>query len=619
MLNDVDRAIIILCIEHDLINRAQCQRIVDNADGPAAALDMLLELVPSQKILPLIAPEFGIEFCDLHSKAMPYRVEQSILEGLDIDQLISHASIPLVDIENRIVVAMANPNDVVILDYLSQFFPEYTVVLADQVQVQSELLRFGSTSQVDALAAERVPSLVQSIQPRAAAGRSPMLDYVDNIFNQAIAQDASDVHLEMNQDKTALLRYRIDGQLIIQRQPPVGREAEIVGTILARANMNSSNLLEPQDGTFSFVAASRRIDSRVSFLPQENGPSVVTRLLDSSNMNRRLDDMGFLPEHLAMMRRAMVQSQGTIVICGPTGSGKTTTLYGLLKEVDAMHAKVVTIEDPVEYRLPYVGQTQIRSGMGDRSLTFPRVLRALLRQDPDVILVGECRDQETAKVATEAAITGHLVLTTVHAPSAPAVYTRLIEMGVPAYSVAEALTLTVSQRLLRRVHECAELRATNEHEAEVLRTLGIVPPETSMYPTGCTGCRGTGYRGRIAAVEVLRPTLSLRRLIIQHHPLEDIIADAKAHGFVDILTDGMRHVNSSFTSIAEVLRVLERSQDSELGGASTKASSGIDPMQHDFSLAPEFDDPNATDAQLDAVVTARIDEQSVSDAQPGTF
>jgi type II secretory ATPase GspE/PulE/Tfp pilus assembly ATPase PilB-like protein len=589
MLNDVDRAIIILCVEHNLINRAECQRIVDTADGSAAAIDMLLDLVPSQRILPLIAPEFGIAFCDLHSKSMPYHVEQALLENLDVSQLIDHAALPLVDVEGRVVVAMANPNDVVILDYLASFFPGHSIVLADQVQVQSELLRFGSSTQVDALAAERVVPLVQSVMTKSASARSPMIDYVDNIFNQAIAQDASDVHLETNQDHSALLRYRIDGQLIVQRQPPIGREIEIVGTILARANMNSQNLLEPQDGTFSFAAAGRRIDCRVSFLPQENGPGVVTRLLDSSNMNRRLDDMGFLPEHLQMMRRAMSQSQGTIVICGPTGSGKTTTLYGLLKEVDAVHSKVVTIEDPVEYRLPYVGQTQVRTGLGARSLTFARVLRALLRQDPDVILVGECRDQETAQVATEAAITGHLVLTTVHAPSAPAVYTRLIEMGVPAYSVAESITLTVSQRLLRRVHECAEARPTNVHEAEVLSSLGITPPETSMYPTGCTGCRGTGYRGRIAAVEVLRPTLSLRRLIVARAPLEDIVADAKAHGFVDILTDGMRHVNSSLTSIAEVLRVLERSQDSELGTAPTDTAADLAAGPYETDLAGHAD------------------------------
>lgn len=561
MISDVHRAIAVLSVVYGVLPEPDALDIIDRHENAGDALRVLLERVPVADIYPAIARELGIEFYDLHSKDQRYQVEPALLSDLNVDQLIEHAALPMVARDGQVVVAMGNPSDVVILDYLASVLETSGILLADTNQVRGELLRFGSSAQANALANERPVNETPSLAPSAAIAASPVVEYVNTVFEQAVAMDASDVHFEFNQDRSGLLRYRIDGGLVTQRQPPVGREAEIIGTILARASMNASNLLEPQDGTFTFHAAGRRIDARVSFLPAENGPSVVARLLDSANMRRRLDDMGFTPEQLVMMRRATRQSQGTIICCGPTGSGKTTTLYGLLNEVDAVHSKVMTIEDPVEYRLPYVTQTQIRTDRGDRSLTFARVLRAQLRQDPDTILVGEIRDAETAKVATEAAITGHLVLTTVHAPSAPEVYTRLVEMGVPVYTVAEAITLTISQRLLRRLHECAERRTVSDDDAASLALLGRPAPESAMYPVGCQGCRFTGYRGRVAVVEILRPTPELKRMVVERRPLSDIVAAAQEHGFVDIFNDGMRHVARGVTSIAEVLRVLSSTSD----------------------------------------------------------
>ena len=564
MLSDAHRAVAILCVDHGIIERGPAMRLAFEVDDPRAVVKELLDLVPVAALYPALAAELGVEFYDLHSKVQRYHIEPALFDGLDVEQLTARAALPLLDHEGHVVVAMGNPNDMEIRDYLeARFGPSLPVLLADFHQVQGELLRFGTSAIGAELASSRAATPEAVVPLTQVAERSPMLEFVHDLFVQAIAQDASDVHFEFTTDRRALLRYRIDGTLVLQRTPPAGREAEIIGTILNMAEMNAQNLLEPQDGTFSFTAAGRRIDARVSFLPAENGPSVVARLLDSNNMSRRLDDMGFEPEHLELMRRAMGQSQGTIIVSGPTGSGKTTTLYGLLGETDAVHTKVMTIEDPVEYRLPYITQTQVRTDRGDRSLTFARVLRAQLRQDPDVILVGECRDAETARVAVEAAITGHLVLTTVHAPSAPAVYTRLVEMGVPAYTVAEALTLVVFQRLLRRLHECAVVRPLAPADADALRAVGLEPPREAAYPTGCPGCRDTGYRGRVAAVEVLRPTADLRRMVAERRPVEDLVDAATAHGFIGILNDGLKHVNDRLTSVVEMLRVLERSQDSE--------------------------------------------------------
>lgn len=563
---DAERALAILTLEHGLMEPAQAVKLISEArQGRRTVPQLLLDAKPIAELLAGLAAALGLRFYDLYSAERLYRIEPKLLDRFDINLLTRYAALPMLDKENKAVVALANPFDTQIRDYLSQVFggPVPPMVLSPREQITNELVRYNAPATVRGLASEQGPTVASAAPPTVATlgPRNAVVDYVDVLLAQAVAERASDIHLEFTADQRMLLRLRIDGLLRMMAPPPPGREMEVLGVLLNRATMDATNQREPQDGTFSFEAAGRTIDARVAMLPQLNGPSLVIRLLDSQNLRTRLDDMGFAPEQLAIMRQALEAARGTILMSGPTGSGKTTTLYGLLREVDAVTRKVVTVEDPVEYRLPYISQTPIRPDMGERSLTFARALRTILRMDPDVILVGECRDPETAKTAMEAAITGHLVLTTIHAPSALGIYTRLIEMGIEPYLVADAVTLTVSQRLVRRVHECAILDPPTGEEMARLADLGVPVPERVPHIRGCIGCNATGYRGRLAVVEMFAPTSEVRSLVGQRRPVEDLVEAARGSGhFIDLVSDGMRHVIAGQTTVGEVIRVLESSE-----------------------------------------------------------
>jgi type IV pilus assembly protein PilB len=303
------------------------------------------------------------------------------------------------------------------------------------------------------------------------------------------------------------------------------------------------------------------IDVRVSTLPQVWGPRLVLRLLDSHNLATPLDQMGFSPRTLHLMRTASTQSMGMIVASGPTGSGKSTTLYSMLREIDPITRNVMTVEDPVEYKLPNIGQTAIRVGLGDMSLTFPMALRAILRQDPDVILVGEMRDAETVKTAMDAAITGHLVLSTLHARSAVGVYTRLIEMGAPGYLVADAVTLSVAQRLVRKIHECRVLEPPTLAEVRQFTKMNLEVPDLLAHPVGCEGCANTGYRGRLAVSEALPTESEVRELLVTGQLGDRLLQAARNSGYTPLLEDGLRMAAEGMTTVQEVRRVVELEGD----------------------------------------------------------
>jgi type II secretory ATPase GspE/PulE/Tfp pilus assembly ATPase PilB-like protein len=291
-------------------------------------------------------------------------------------------------------------------------------------------------------------------------------------------------------------------------------------------------------------------------IPQVTGPSIVMRLLDSANVRRRLSDMGFSPVQLELLRKVANSHEGMAIVSGPTGSGKTTTLYALLREASSIERKVVSIEDPVEYRLPLVNQVQVRTGVA-RPVTFSRALRAMLRMDPDVILVGEIRDEETASTALDAAITGHLVLTTVHARDSLNVYSRLTEIGAPAYMVAEAITLSVAQRLVRRVHDCATVSAPTGKDVSTFDQLGLEIPDKLIRARGCDGCGGSGYRGRIAVVETLVPSANLKEMVRVKAGREEMVKQAREDGFLSLADNAARLVAENQTTIDEVYRVVK--------------------------------------------------------------
>lgn len=541
---DIERALAALALDHQLIDPSAAVRIIRDGRQSARPLaTMVRDAIPEAALLRAVAGELGIRFLDLAAPHTELIVDEAILRHVDMKLLTDKAALPMVTTDGQVVVAMANPLDVDVTSYLRTRFPGQLVfALSPRSQVQSRLL---------ALTAD-----VDDLVPDAPA---TVTEWVEQLLARAVATDASDLHFRFLEDGTLMVRLRVDGLLRQVRFPDTlaGRESEVVGTVLARCpTVDPSNLREPQDGTFSFVAGGRTIDARVGMLPQLNGVNVTVRLLDSLVLRRRPEDMGFDADHLVTMRAAVNAAQGSVLVVGPTGSGKTTTIYLLLNELDAVRRNIMTVEDPVEYRLAYVGQTQIRADLGDRSVTWSRALRAILRADPDVILVGEIRDAEVAKVAMEAAITGHTCVSSVHAHSAPGAYARLVQMGVPPYLVADAVSLIVSQRLVRKVHSCATFAPPTPEEAALLARWSIAPPAQVAHAVGCSVCAGTGYAGRLAIAEVLAPTPKLRALVGDGASADVLYDAALDAGWQPISADASRHLHAGVTTVAELSRVL---------------------------------------------------------------
>lgn len=546
---DMERAVSSLALKHNLITAKDAWKMITDARAGGKRLAVAVrERIPDVSLMRAISDELGTKFYDLHARDQEYLVDEVALKTCDPKMLADHAALPLQDKTGRVVVALANPTDVDIVSYLRTKFPDgFQIVLSPKQQVLARLLYLTADMSDDEL---NDPNVV--------------LKWVDRLLERAVAEGASDIHFRFLNDGSLMIRLRVDGVMRQSRFPLKGRETEVVAAVMAKCpTMDSSNVREPQDGTFSYQAGGRQIDARVNMLPQITGPNVTIRVLDSQSLRRRPEEMGFLQSHLDMMREQVASPQGCIIIVGPTGSGKTTTLYSLLREVDAVGRNVLTVEDPVEYRLPYIGQTQIRADLGDRSLTFAKALRAIVRADPDVILVGEVRDTETAKVAMDAAITGHLVLTTLHARSAPGAYMRLSEMGVPRFLVAEAVSMIVSQRLIRKVHDCKMMAPPTPEEMEVLKRLGVDDITEVAHAMGCGGCAGLGYRGRLAVAEVLVPSPGVREVVAAGRSRSAIVEECLKAEWKPIIQDGIRHLRDGSTTVAELARVLAEDDSDE--------------------------------------------------------
>ena len=558
---DIEKAVAILTIEHKILTPKEAWEAITRSRKEAKPLvEYILSSIPDTIVVSALANAYGIKFYDLYSTKSDYVFDYLIYEKVDREILIQLSALPLKDKFGKIVVAVANPSDPELVDYLRSKFGQFSLILSTKTQIQNRLAYYIADSSSNNKLNNNNTQGSTNIAATSTitTARSPMQEWLDGVLGRAVSEGASDVHYMFNQDKSLLMRFRIDGILRVQKVPANIKPLEIIGAIMSRCNMDMSNQREPQDGTFTFPAAGRDIDGRVAMLPQEFGPTLVIRLLDSQNMKTKLEDMGFETSALARLRTATSKAQGLIVVCGPTGAGKSTTLYGLVREQDATTKAIFTVENPVEYRMNNIGQTEIKHGLGDKSLSFPRALRTILRLDPDVILVGEIRDQETSEVALQAALTGHLVLTTLHANSAISAYSRLINMGLPRFLVAEAVTVVVSQRLVRKIHNCATTTPITEDE---IRLINLIDPETEVVeikrPGSCAGCNGTGYRGRIAIAEVLESSENIRASVTDESiSLDEIINIAKKDGFKNLAQEGLRHLSLGNTSLEEIKRVL---------------------------------------------------------------
>ena len=387
-----------------------------------------------------------------------------------------------------------------------------------------------------------------------AEDEAPIIRLVNSLISQAVKEHASDIHLEPS-ERDLVVRFRIDGILYEKIRPPKRLQASIASRIKIQAGLNIAEKRLPQDGRIRIRMAGRDIDIRVATAPTSYGERITMRLLDRSSILLDLKDLGFAPNNLEMMHTLIHKSHGIILVTGPTGSGKTTSLYACLSVINKPDLNILTIEDPVEYQLEGVSQTQVQPKI---NLSFATGLRSFLRHDPDVIMVGEIRDLETAEIAIQAALTGHLVLSTIHTNDAPGAITRLVDMGVEPFLVASSIIGIMAQRLVRCL--CPECKESYSASPEEVSELGLkvepgAPPPQLWRGAGCGNCLKTGYRGRVGIHEMLMPTDEVRQLILQNVDSNSIKKRAMAAGMRTLRDDGARKVLAGITSSAEVLRV----------------------------------------------------------------
>ena len=387
-----------------------------------------------------------------------------------------------------------------------------------------------------------------------ANDEAPIIRLVNSLISQAVKEHASDIHIEPS-EKEMVVRFRIDGVLYEKIRPPKRLQASILSRVKIQAGLNIAEKRLPQDGRIRIRIAGRDIDIRVATAPTTYGERITMRLLDRSNILLDLSDLGFSPANLKTMDGLIHKSHGIILVTGPTGSGKTTSLYAFLSVINKPDLNILTIEDPVEYQLTGVSQTQVQPKI---NLTFANGLRSFLRHDPDVVMVGEIRDVETAEIAIQAALTGHLVLSTLHTNDAPGAITRLVDMGVEPFLVASSVIGIMAQRLIRTL--CKQCREPYQASAEEMHELSMDPDAFPERPTfwrgvGCGNCLQTGYKGRTGIHEVLLPTEEIRHLILTNVDSGTVKKKAMAQGMRTLREDGARKVLAGETSSAEVLRV----------------------------------------------------------------
>ena len=402
------------------------------------------------------------------------------------------------------------------------------------------------------------------------AGERPVIQLVDNILARGIQARASDIHLEPEESGMAV-RYRIDGVLRQEMVLPKAAGIPLVSRVKIMAQLDIADRLRPQDGRARVAVSGNRVDLRVSTLPASQGEKVVIRILDQRATVLSLDALGLLPDEMQRIMELLQAREGIVLVTGPTGSGKTTTLYSMLRSVQGRGVNIVTVEDPVEYRLAGIVQVQVNEKAG---LTFPAALRSILRQDPDVILVGEIRDKETANIAIQASLTGHLVLSTLHTNDAASSVTRLVDIGIESYKIAAALKGVVAQRLMRRLCSHCRQIALGQVPEKLFR---FFPDQGSLYrPVGCPECSMTGYRGRLAIEEVLHVTDEVERRIAGNESVERINDAAREGGMRSLWDSGVQHVRNGETTIEELLRVLEAPQESSGSRPQQSGSHGSD-------------------------------------------
>ncbi len=500
---------------------------------------------------------------------MPY-VEASAFPDIPIlEERISarflrdSRALPIEEDEDTLTLAVADPTD----DYVRHSFELVTnrkihrvVAIGTEIDGAIERLYGGGRSAASQLTdgdlearidADALGDDVQQLKDLAS--EAPVIRLVSLLITNALEARASDIHIEPFENRL-IIRNRIDGVLHEIESPPKRLAAAVISRIKIMANLDIAERRLPQDGRIRLRIQGKDIDLRVSTVPTMHGESVVMRILDKTGVQLNFEKLGFAPDILAKFKEALAQPNGILLVTGPTGSGKTTTLYTALDELNQPDVKILTVEDPVEYQMAGINQIQVKPQI---ELTFASALRSIVRQDPDIIMIGEIRDLETAEIAVQAALTGHLVLSTLHTNDAPATVSRLMDMGVDDYLLTSTLVGVLAQRLVRTL--CTHCREAHVLEADVAREIGLprvgAPERPTVYKAvGCKDCSGTGFTGRMCIAEMMPLSEPIRRLIMQKANASDLRREALAEGMLPMYDDGLRKVLAGTTTLEEVLR-----------------------------------------------------------------
>jgi type IV pilus assembly protein PilB len=526
----------------------------------ADALVKLGYVTPSE-VMQAIAEHHGLQAVDLNEVSIPPAVIELVPESVARENVV----LPLAQENGTLKVIMSDPMDIDTIQKLQFILNKDIVpVLAPREQIIEAINRYygqSETESVDSMLQEFTDTAIDTTQTETAAAvaaammdsDAPVVKLVNLIIQEAVSLRASDIHIEPFADHIRV-RYRIDGILVQRDSPPKRLLPAIISRIKIMAKMDIAEKRRPQDGRIKMVLNGKHYDLRVSILPTNHGQACVMRILDRQNVQISIRDLGFCEEDYQKFVQIIKRPNGIFLVTGPTGSGKTTTLYAVLNELNSPDRKIITAEDPVEYYLPGVNQVEVKHQIG---LDFARIIRATLRQAPNILLIGEIRDKETAEAAIQASLTGHLVFSTLHTNDAPSAITRLVDIGLQPFLIASSLIGVMAQRLVRLV--CPKCREPDQPTAAEIKAAGLTPERlktaTFYRGRGCQHCHHTGYRGRTGIFELMKMNSTLRELTFKREPTQVIRRYARMFGMRTLLEDGVEKACRGMTTLEEVLSI----------------------------------------------------------------
>ncbi len=543
--------------------RKEAEESLDGYD----ALDILKNrnLVKEDELLAMLAQAYGMEVLDLRS----YEIPESVLEALSEDLVVRYNVVPVMKHDDILTIAVSDPTDMETIDAIRYYLGTDIEAVAAPAEQIEEVIRkhYRSASEsVEGMLEEfNTSGELASIESGTSAGSTiseaesleddatPIIRLVTQLIIDAYRMKASDIHLEP-MEKRYRIRYRVDGALREVEAPPKYLQGNFTSRVKIMARLDITEKRIPQDGRIQLSVGDKDIDLRVSSIPTTHGESIVMRILDKSSIQLDIPKLGFYADDLEMVNRIISLPDGIFLVTGPTGSGKTTSLYAFLNTINTVNRKIITVEDPVEYQLSGINQVQVEKQI---DFTFGRALRSMLRQAPNIIMVGEIRDYEVAEIAINAALTGHLVFSTLHTNDAPGAITRLVDMGVKPFLVATALRAVMAQRLLRRI--CPNCKRPHVPTPSEIRLLGLSEEYLANHQffegAGCDRCGHTGYKGRIGIYEIFMVTEEMSKLIFANQPSGVIREMARRNGMRSLRDDALRKAEAGISTLSEVIIV----------------------------------------------------------------